>query len=101
MVRTIYDGPLTANRVSQVVNGYLHGIGIVDTAHTIRHWYGTNIYRITRDLRLVQEMMGHESPATTAIYTAYDPANADIMAAALSEKMTEMLGNHPRLRLVT
>lgn len=101
MVRTVSDGPLTANRVSQIVNSYLHSIGVVDTAHTIRHWYGTNIYRITRDLRLVQEMMGHESPATTAIYTAYDPANAEIMAAALGQKLTDMLGNGPRLRLIT
>jgi integrase/recombinase XerC len=100
MVRTAAGHPLTATRVSQLVNAYLHSIGIPDTAHTIRHWYATNIYRITRDLRLVQEMLGHESPATTAIYTAYDPANADIMAAALGEKMTDMLGNGPRLRLV-
>lgn len=101
MVRTVNDAPLTATRVSQLVNKYLHDLGIVDTAHTIRHWYGTNTYRITRDLRLVQEMMGHQSPTTTAGYTAYDPANADRMAAALGEKLTEMLGDQPRLRLIT
>jgi integrase/recombinase XerC len=100
VVRTVHDRPLTATRVSQVANKYLHDLGIVDTAHTIRHWYGTNTYRITRDIRLVQEMMGHESPTTTAGYTAYDPANADTMAAALGQKMADMLGNGPRLRLI-
>jgi integrase/recombinase XerC len=83
---------LSPNRVSQIVNGYLHSIGIADTAHSLRHWYGTNVYRITRDIRLVQEMMGHASPGTTAIYTQYDPLGADLMAAALDQRLAELFG---------
>lgn len=102
LVRSVTGAPLTATRVSQLVNAFLHDIGIEDTAHTIRHWYGTNIYRITRDLRLVQEMMGHESPTTTALYTAYDPANAEMMAAEMGQKLSAMMGaSQSRLRLIT
>lgn len=37
--------------------------------HRLRHWYGTNAYRATKDIRLTQELMRHSSPTTTAIYT--------------------------------
>lgn len=38
------------------------------TAHSLRHAFATQAYARTRDLRLVQEWLGHGSPATTAIY---------------------------------
>lgn len=96
IVRGQFGRPLCPNRVSQIVNGYLHSIGIPDTAHSIRHWYGTNIYRITKDIRLVQEMMGHASPGTTAIYTQYDPVNVDAMTTALDGRLAQMLGGVPQ-----
>jgi integrase len=37
--------------------------------HRARHWYGTTLYRATRDIRRTQELMRHSSPTTTAIYT--------------------------------
>lgn len=67
------DGGLGHNqphRVSQLVNQYLHGVGIPDTLHTLRHRFATQAYRATRDLRAVQELMGHSSPNTTAGYAA-------------------------------
>lgn len=40
------------------------------TAHTVRHRFATVAYQATSDLRCVQELLGHTSPVTTAIYTA-------------------------------
>lgn len=40
------------------------------TMHTLRHRCGTVTYAGTRDLRAVQELLGHAKPETTAIYTA-------------------------------
>lgn len=40
------------------------------TAHTLRHRFATRAYAGTRDLRAVQELLGHTSPATTARYVA-------------------------------
>lgn len=41
------------------------GVGL----HRLRHWYGTSIYKATKDIRRTQELLRHASPSTTAIYT--------------------------------
>lgn len=41
------------------------------TAHTLRHRFATRAYDRTRDLLLVQKMLGHTSPATTQRYVEY------------------------------
>jgi integrase/recombinase XerC len=64
--------PVTAKRVSDLSNDYLHRLGIVETIHKLRHRFATRLYRATKDLRLTQEMLGHDSPATTAIYAGFD-----------------------------
>lgn len=67
------------HNVSRQVNEYLHRVGISATAHCLRHAFATNLYRATRDLRLTQEMLGHTSPATTAVYAAFDPERAAVV----------------------
>lgn len=37
--------------------------------HTLRHSYATDLYRETKDIRLVQKALGHEDLSTTMIYT--------------------------------
>jgi integrase len=68
-------GPLwdeTPASVSRKINTYLHANGVRSTAHTLRPWYATRTYQACKDLRLVQTLLGHSSPATTAIYAAPD-----------------------------
>lgn len=52
------------------------------TAHCLRHRFGTMAYRGSHDLRSVQELLGHSSPATTQRYTLVD--DADLTAAVRS-----------------
>ena len=40
------------------------------TGHTLRHRFATRAYAGTRDLRAVQELLGHSKPETTARYVA-------------------------------
>jgi integrase/recombinase XerC len=62
--------------LSSEINGYLKGLGIDATAHQLRHWFATEIYSATLDIRTAQELLGHAHPSTTAGYIAYSHAGA-------------------------
>ena|SRR5215469_6645884 len=70
------DGPNRPWTISHLANTYLHELGIPATLHQLRHRFGTMTYRGKRDLRLVQELLGHADPGTTAGYAAYDKGDA-------------------------
>lgn len=72
-------GQTAAHRVSVVSNEYLHGLGITDTLHSLRHRFATRTYAATQDVLVVAALLGHEDPATTAGYAAY--SNAATVAA--------------------
>ncbi len=77
-------GPCEAWTISHLCAEYLHGLGITESAHGLRHRFGTRVYAVTRDLRLCQELMGHESPVTTAGYAAYSSRGAMDAVRALA-----------------
>lgn len=55
--------------------------GVTDgAAHRLRHWFGTEALRATRNVRTVQTLLRHRSIATTQVYTLIDE---DEQAAAL------------------
>jgi integrase/recombinase XerC len=72
-------GPNQPWLVSHLSNRHLHACGIQETLHQLRHRFGTGTYQATHDLRVVQELMGHASPTTTAGYAAF--SNPDAIAA--------------------
>lgn len=41
------------------------------TPHRLRHTFGCSLAEAGADLGEIQDLMGHSSPATTRIYTAY------------------------------
>jgi integrase/recombinase XerC len=65
-------GPLfpscTANAVQLAIRKTAEIAGVTCTAHMLRHRYGTQLYRLSRDLMLVQKLMRHSSPLTTIGY---------------------------------
>ena len=44
--------------------------------HSLRHRYGTELYKASRDIRLVQELLGHSSLQTTQAYVSFDDEQA-------------------------
>lgn len=77
-------GPYPPAQLSFEFNRFLHQVGVDASAHQLRHWFGTNLYAQTHDIRLTQEMLGHANPATTAIYTAFDRRAAGEAVRAMS-----------------
>lgn len=88
LVEPLPPGLLAGGRTAEVItrdgNEHLRrrvGRGI--TWHRFRHWFGTNLLGRGANLRTVQELMGHASPATTAIYTQITDEQRVMAIAAL------------------
>lgn len=73
---------MTAGHVSKLMNAALPD-GI--TAHMLRHRYASTSYAATRDLRAVQLLLGHASPAVTQIYTRITDDQVHAAAVAASK----------------
>lgn len=85
---TINGLPIPPRRVSKLSNDFLHRIGMPVTLHQLRHRFGSQCLRANGgNLREVQELMGHASPATTAIYTLIDPSAAAPTVAAIDRPL--------------
>lgn len=68
-------GHINSRSVSDLMTRAKRRAGITNeklTGHSLRHAYGTTLVRAGVDLRTVQELMRHESLATTQIYTLID-----------------------------
>lgn len=81
--------------ITKHVSRFLRSLGISDTAHSLRHWFGSEMYRDSHDLRMVQEMLGHSNVSTTQGYTAFSPGAATRIVQQLGERLGNLNGNGP------
>jgi integrase/recombinase XerD len=83
-------GRLSRQSCARLLNRYVRLAGIERrvTLHTLRHSFATHLLEGGADVRVVQELLGHASVATTQIYTL-------VTARHLREVYEE---SHPRAR---
>lgn len=76
-----HGGHLTPHHLGKTIAAAL---AAGHTTHSLRHRCATVSYAATRDLRAVQELLGHAKPETTAIYTLVpdDAVRSAMLAAA-------------------
>ena len=66
-----YGRPMTRAMVFTIVRRLCSEAGITKTVspHTLRHSFATHLLQNGADLRIIQQLLGHEDLATTEIYT--------------------------------
>ncbi len=86
-----YGGRLSRRSIEKIVSRYamLAGTRPGVHPHTLRHTFATHLVEGGADLRVVQELLGHTTPATTQIYTH----------VTQNEARAEYMTTHPGARL--
>lgn len=83
---------LSAREIQYRLKFYLQysGLPLDISPHKLRHTYATHLLNNGADLRLIQELLGHENLATTQIYTH---VNSEVLKSVY--KKTHPHGNFP------
>lgn len=68
---TLQSGPVSGRYLRTMVARVAKKAGIEKRVHPhlLRHSFATDLYRKTKNIRLVQKALGHEDLSTTMIYT--------------------------------
>jgi integrase/recombinase XerC len=96
-------GPLSVSALHRIVAGYAERAKLPGvSAHNLRHTFGKRTYDKTKDLTVVQQLLGHASITTTALYAK--PGEEDLERAVESgaggaaEAAPEPAGDRPSRR---
>lgn len=66
------------------------GVNKLASVHTLRHSWATHLLEAGVNHRLIQEYLGHDSPATTAIYTHLTVRAEQMATVAINQIMADL-----------
>lgn len=84
--------PLSATSLQKTFKIVVLQSGIKKEAsiHTLRHSYATHLLERGVNLRVIQELLGHTSPQTTAVYTHLTEKSFHTLAEAVNTLMADL-----------